>query len=569
VVYQIYPRSFFDANGDGIGDLPGITAKLDYLKALGVDVVWLGPHYDSPGVDNGYDVRDYRRVWAVFGTMSDFDRLLAAMHERGMRLVVDLVVNHTSDQHRWFAQSRSSRDSPYRDYYIWRDGRAGGGPPNNYPSLFGGSAWELDATTGQHYLHYFAPQQPDLNWDNPKVRAEVVDVMRFWLDKGVAGFRMDVIALVSKQTGLPDLTPEQLRQPEAVYASGPRIHEHLRYLRREVLAPYDAVAIGEAVGVRMEDTPLFVDARRGELSMLLPFDIVRMDRDGWRQRPWTLPRLKALYTRIDGAPGEHGWNASFLGNHDSPRAVSNFADDSPRWRARSAKALATLVLTQRATPFLYQGDELGMTNYPFERIEQYDDVEAKTLWRTLVETGRVPAGELLAHLRRTSRDHARTPMQWNASPHAGFTSATPWLAVHPNFLEVNAEAQVADDDSVFHHCRRLIALRKRMPVLVHGAYRDIDPAHPRVFAYTRTLRDEAVLVLILFGSDPLDYVLPEGLRVQEMLLDNGARDVTVAAERRIALSPWQATLYRCGGVAHADGALTPPSPTAPTGAPLR
>jgi oligo-1,6-glucosidase len=545
VVYQIYPRSFNDSNGDGIGDLPGITAKLDYLKTLGIDVIWLSPHFDSPNVDNGYDVRDYRQVMPEFGTMADFDRLVAAMRERGMRLIIDLVANHTSDQHRWFQESRRSPDNPYRDYYIWRPGRAGARPPNNYPSFFGGSAWQLDAATGAYYLHYFAPQQPDLNWENPQVRAEVADVMRFWLDRGVAGFRMDVIPLISKPDELPDLERDQLEHPHFAYASGPRLHDHLRELNRDVLAPYDAVSVGEAIGVRLEDAPLFVDARRRELSMLLQFDIVRMDRDGWRKRPWTLPQLKALYTRIDGAAGTHGWNASFLGNHDSPRAVSHFGDEDPRWRALSAKALMTLVLTQRATPFLYQGDELGMTNYPFERIEQYDDLEARGLWRDLVETGRVPASELLAHLRVTSRDHARTPMQWSAAPHGGFTTATPWLAVNPNFGELHAQAQLDDDGSVYHHCRRLIALRRRMPGLVHGAYRDIDPEHPAVFGYTRALGDGQVLVLIHFGREPLAYPLPHALRVAEPLLDNGAGPVAGGGARRVTLAPWQATLYRC------------------------
>jgi oligo-1,6-glucosidase len=551
VVYQIYPRSFQDSDGDGVGDLAGIVRRLDYLRTLGVDAIWLCPHYDSPNVDNGYDVRDYRRVMAELGTMADFDRLLAEMRRRGMRLIVDLVVNHTSEQHAWFVASRSSRASPYRDCYVWRDGRAGGGAPNNYPSFFGGSAWQLDAATGQYYLHLFAREQPDLNWEHPDVRAEVIDVMRFWLARGVAGFRMDVIAFISKHDGLPDLAPDALAHPEAVYASGPRVHEYLQLLHREVLAPHDAVAIGEAFGVGLEQAPLFTDARRGELSMVFHFDVVRIGRDRWRQRPWTLPQLKALVARIDRAAGEHGWNASFLGNHDNPRVVSRFGDDDPRWRARSAKALATLVLTQRATPFLYQGDELGMTNLPFERIEQYDDVEVKGLWRSLVETGEVPAAELLAQLRQTSRDHARTPMQWSAAPHAGFTTGTPWLEVNPNFVEIHAEAQLADDDSVFHHCRRLIALRKRMPVLVHGAYRDIDPEHPAVFAYTRTLDGECVLVLVHFGRDTIEYALPQGIRIDSELLSNDgpAGGAGALEAQRVTLAPWHAGLYRVGAAA--------------------
>jgi oligo-1,6-glucosidase len=512
VVYQIYPRSFADSNGDGIGDLPGITAHLDHLHELGIDVIWLSPHFDSPNADNGYDVRDYRRVMAEFGTMADFDEMLAAMTERGMRLVIDLVVNHSSDEHEWFVQSRSSRDNPLREHYIWRDG-VDGGPPNNYPSFFSGSAWELDDTTGQYYLHYFAVKQPDLNWENPVVRHEVYDLMRFWLDKGVAGFRMDVIPFISKQPGLPDLTREQLRAPQNVYANGPRVHEFLHEMHDEVLAPYDAVSIGEAFGVEMDDATLFTDARRGELSMIFHFDIVRLGRRHYRQGPWTLPQMKALYTAIDAAAGTHGWNTSFLSNHDSPRVVSTFGDDDPEWRDRSAKALATLVLMQRATPFLYQGDEIGMTNYPFERIEQYDDVEVKGLWRTLVETGRVSADELLGELAKTSRDHSRTPMQWSSEPNGGFTTGTPWLAVNDNYASINAASQRADPDSVFHHVRRVIALRRAHPALVHGAFTDLDPSHEHVFAYTRVLGDDAWLVAINFSRTPIDYELPGGVQV--------------------------------------------------------
>lgn len=546
VVYQIYPRSFSDSNGDGIGDLPGITARLDYLKTLGVDVIWLSPHFDSPNADNGYDIRDYRKVMAEFGTMADFDRMLAGMKARGMRLIIDLVVNHTSDEHAWFVESRSSRDNPRRDYYLWRDGRGEAGelPPNNYPSFFGGPAWKRDDATGQYYLHYFAEKQPDLNWENPQVRAEVFELMRFWLDKGVSGFRMDVIPFISKQPGLPDLAPGQLDHPEFVYASGPRVHEYLQAMHREVLAPYDAMSVGEAFGVDFEQAPLFTDARRGELSMIFHFDIVRLDRDNWRKTDWTLPQLKATYTTIDRTAGAHGWNTSFLCNHDNPRTVSHFGDEDPAWRARSAKALATLMLTQRATPFLYQGDELGMTNYPFERIEQYDDVEVKGLWRTLVETGQVPAAELLSHLRQTSRDHARTPMQWSADAHGGFTTGTPWLAVNPNHREINAAAQVGDPDSVFHHHRRLIELRRGIPALVHGAYADIDPEHPRVFAYTRTLGEQRYLVLINFGREPLAYALPPDLRIADTLIDNGAGATAADGQTSVSLAGWQATVYR-------------------------
>ena len=403
VVYQIYPRSFKDSNGDGIGDLNGIRDKLDYLQTLGIDVIWLSPHFDSPNADNGYDIRDYRKVMAEFGTMNDFDRLLEAMRERGIRLIIDLVVNHSSDEHAWFAESRKSRDNPYRDYYIWRDAKPDGSPPNNHTAFFGGSAWQFDKPSGQYYLHYFAVKQPDLNWENEAVQREVFDIMRFWLDKGVAGFRMDVIPFISKRDGLPDLTPRTTRASRIRLCRRPATsHDYLQRMHREVLAPYNAMSVGEAFGVDFEQAPRFTDSRRAELNMIFHFDIVRMDRDGWRKTDWSVKKLKAIYTQIDQATGTHGWNTSFLGNHDNPRAVSHFGDDRSPWRERSAKALATMMLTQRATPFIYQGEELGMTNYPFKNIDEFDDIEVKGNWREQVETGKVTADEYLAHLRLTS-----------------------------------------------------------------------------------------------------------------------------------------------------------------------
>jgi oligo-1,6-glucosidase len=543
VVYQVYPRSFNDSNGDGIGDLNGITGKLDYLKQLGIDVVWLSPHFDSPNADNGYDIRDYRQVLAEFGTMADFDRMLEGMRARGIELIIDLVVNHTSDEHAWFAQSRRSRDNPYRDYYIWRDGKPDGAPPNNYSSFFGGSAWKFEPATGQYYLHYFDVKQPDLNWENPQVCAEVFDIMRFWLDKGVAGFRMDVIPFISKQPGLPDLAPDQLAHPEFVYANGPNVHQYLQRIHREILAPYNAMSVGEAFGVTLEQAPLFTDARRDELNMVFQFDVVRLDRQNWRKTDWTLPAMKAALARIDQAAGQNGWATSYLCNHDNPRAVSHFGDDSSAWRVRSAKALATLVLTQRATPFLYQGDELGMTNYPFRNVEDYDDVEIHGQWRQLVETGQVPAAEYLDHVRQTSRDNARTPMQWSADPHGGFTSGQPWLAVNPNYVEINAAAQLEDPESVFHHHRRLIALRRQIPALVHGTYVDIDPKHEQIFAYTRTLAGERYLVVLNFGVRSLEYALPRELSIERVVLDNGSGDEVTAGASQLRLAPWQATIY--------------------------
>lgn len=380
------------------------------------------------------------------------------------------------------------------------------------------------------------------------MRQEVFEIMRFWLARGVAGFRMDVIPFISKQPGLPDLAPEQLAHPEFVYADGPRVHEFLQEMHREVLAPHDAMSVGEAFGVTFEQAARFTDARRGELSMVFHFDVVRLDRDNWRKRPWTLPQLKATYARIDAAAGTHGWATSFLCNHDNPRIVSHFGDEDPAWRERSAKALAMLLLTQRATPFLYQGDELGMTNYPFESIEQYDDVEVKGLWRTLVQTGQVPADELLAHLRQTSRDHARTPMQWSAAPHGGFTTGTPWLAANPNHVEINAEAQLADPDSVFHFHRRLIALRRAHPVLVHGSFELLLPEHEQVFAYARTLGDQRCVVMINFGREPQEVELPETWAGGAPLLDNLGMAVLPSLRRAwTTLAGWQAVVWQADG----------------------
>lgn len=508
VVYQIYPRSFLDTNGDGVGDLPGITARLDYLRDLGVDVVWLSPHFDSPNADNGYDIRDYRKVMAQFGTMADFDAMLAGMTTRGMRLIIDLVVNHSSDEHAWFVESRKSRDNPYRDYYIWRDG-VDGGPPNNYSAFFGGPAWTFDQGSGQYYLHYFAAKQPDLNWENPKVREEVHDLMRFWLDKGVSGFRMDVIPFISKQPGLPDLTPEERRAPQFVYAAGPKLHDYLREMRREVLDRYDTMTVGEAFGLRPEDARDLIDSRRRELDLVINFDIVRMDIDGWRKTSWTLPRLKALYTELDQAAGPFGWNTQFLSNHDNPRSVSHFGDDDPAWVERSAKVLNTLILTQRGTPFLYQGEELGMTNYPFQTLDDFDDLEVWGRWRDVKH--RVSEEEYLANARAMGRDNARTPMQWTAGPNGGFTTGKPWLPVNPNAEAINAEDQAARPDSVLAHTRALIAFRRGSADLREGAYQDIDPAHEQVFAYRR---GERLLVLLNFGRETVRYALPDDLAVE-------------------------------------------------------
>ncbi len=557
VVYQIYPRSFQDSNGDGIGDLKGITSRLDYIQKLGVNVIWLSPHYDSPNADNGYDIRDYRKVMAEFGTMADFDALLKGVKQRHMKLVLDLVVNHSSDEHRWFVESRKAKDNPFRDYYIWKPGiaqsvKSNGGqdskapsttPPNNWTSFFSGSAWKLDPATGEYYLHYFAEKQPDLNWENPRLRKEVYDLMKFWLDKGVDGFRMDVIPFISKDQNFPDLTKAELEHPEFRYAMGPRLHEYLQEMNREVLSKYNVMTVGEAFGVTLDQTPSLVDERRKELDMVFNFSAVRLDQDNGRWRDWTLPELKAIYAQQDQKLDVHSWNTIFLSNHDNPRPVSSFGDDSAAFRAASAKLIATLLMTLKGTPFVYQGDELGMTNYPFKGIEDFNDIAVQNAWKEMVVPGKIPAELFLKNISRTSRDNARTPMQWDGSAQAGFTTgAKPWLPVNPNYTTINAAAETADPDSVYHYYGRAIALRAKTPALIYGDFKDLDPANPAVFAYTRTLGKASWLVVLNFSGKAQQFALPGGMKAGRLVLGNLTSDVEDKAALR--MKPWEARVYQ-------------------------
>ncbi len=546
VFYQIYPRSFKDSNGDGIGDIPGIIEKLDYLKMLGVDAIWINPHYESPNTDNGYDISNYREIMKEYGSMADFDRLVAEMNKRGMRLMIDIVINHTSDRHRWFVQSRSSKDNPYRDYYFWRDSKQGQAP-NNYPSFFGGSAWQLDKQTGQYYLHYFAPQQPDLNWDNPKVRAELYDILRFWLDKGVSGLRFDTVATFSKIPGFPDLTKAQLNNFAEAYTEGPNIHKYIHEMNRQVLSKYNVATAGEIFGVPLSAMPDYFDRRREELNIAFTFDLIRLDRypdQRWRRKPWTLSQFRQVISQTDRAAGEYGWNAFFLDNHDNPRQVSHFGDDSPQWRERSAKALATLLLTQRATPFIYQGAELGMTNYPFKNIEEFDDIEVKGFWNDYVASGKVNAAEFLQEVRMTSRDNSRTPMQWNDSVNAGFTLGKPWFHLNPNYKQINAASQMNNPDSVFSYYRQLINLRHQIPALTSGEYRDLDPQNNQVYAYTRIMDNEKYLVVVNFKPEQLNYALPDNLTIASSLLENVHQPSLPNNASTLTLAPWQAGIYK-------------------------
>lgn len=550
VVYQVYPRSFKDTNGDGIGDLNGVTEKLDYLQELGVNVIWLSPHYDSPNADNGYDIRDYRKVMAEFGTMADFDRMLAEIKQRHMRLIIDLVVNHTSDEHRWFVESRKSKTNPYRDYYIWRDGKPnasaphGFDPPNNYPSYFSGSAWEFDETTKQFYLHLFAVKQPDLNWDNPKVRKEVYELMRFWLDKGVDGFRMDVIPLISKQPGLPDLTPEELKNPSRLWANGPHRDEYLQEMNRESLAKYDDMSVGEALGITLAETPQIVGQDRHELSMIFNFDAIRTGRGAkYTGTRFKLPDLKAVYSKHAAVLGPKDWDTVFLSNHDNPRVVSTFGDDTPEFRISSAKLIETMLLTMRGTPYLYQGDELGMTNYPFKKVTEFDDIEVKNMYKADVLTGKMTEADLIEGASRYGRDNSRTPMQWDGSANAGFSTGThTWEPVNPNYTAINAADELKDQNSVYRYTQKAIALRRSSPAFVYGSYTDLDPHQEQVFAYTRTLGEAKYLVVLNFSKTPINYTLPVGTKAGKLVLSN--LDSKEENTGTLKLAGWEARVYR-------------------------
>jgi oligo-1,6-glucosidase len=516
VAYQIYPRSFADSNGDGIGDLPGITAKLDHLEALGVGIVWLSPVYDSPNADNGYDIRNYRSIMKEFGSMADFDAMLAAMQQRGIRLMMDLVVNHTSDEHEWFKQARSARTNPYHDYYIWHD-PVDGREPTNWEAAFSGSAWTFNEATGEYYLHMFSKKQPDLNWENPKVRQEVYELMHFWLKKGVGGFRMDVINMISKpwlkagtfsksEARLPNAPKVQdgfLQPAFEMVTHGPRFMAFMREMKQEVLDHYDCITVGEAPCATLEQAQQITDPETGALDMVFQFEHMDVDSQAgkgkWALKALHLPDLKASLSRWQTGLHGKGWNSLYWCNHDQPRAVSRFGDAGPH-RLRSAKMLATCLHMMQGTPFIYQGEELGMTNVKWCNIEAYQDIETRNMYeQAVVQQGR-PHQDVMASIHAKARDNARTPMQWSASQHAGFTQGTPWLALNDNFSQVNAAQARTDADSVFHHYRQLIALRKNWPVLVDGDFELLLPKHTALFAFTRSLNNVQLLVLCNFSA---------------------------------------------------------------------
>jgi oligo-1,6-glucosidase len=556
VVYQIYPRSFQDSDGDGIGDLRGIISRLDYLHQLGVDVVWLSPIYTSPQDDNGYDISDYQDVDPTFGTLADLDELIEQAHARGIRIVMDLVVNHTSDEHPWFVESRSSKDNPKRDWYWWRTAREGmepgthGAEPTNWESFFSGSTWEHDEATGEYYLHLFSRKQPDLNWENPEVRQAVYAMMRWWLDRGIDGFRMDVINMISKDTALPDghLTHGGLLGDGSPhFLCGPRIHEFLQEMHREVFEGRQErlLTVGEMPGVTVDEATLFTDPARRELDMVFQFEHVGLDHGShkWDRVPLDLRDLKASMARWQNGLAERGWNSLYWNNHDQPRAVSRFATDEPQYRVAAAKLLGTVLHLHRGTPYVYQGEEIGMTNVPFPDEKAFLDIESINYYETAMAAG-LDSDTVLGELRLGSRDNARSPMQWDASVHAGFTQGTPWAPVNPNYPDINAHAAVADDGSVFHHYRRVIELRHTEPAIAHGDFHMLAPDHPTLYAYTRSYEGTDLLVLANFSGDelPLTDALDDlaGWEGAKLLLGN----LELAESATDPLRAWEARILR-------------------------
>lgn len=536
VIYQIYPRSFMDSNGDGIGDLRGIVSRLDYLKYLGIDVIWLSPVYKSPNDDNGYDISDYQDIMDEFGTMEDFDELLAAAHERGIKIVMDLVVNHTSDEHQWFVESRKSKDNAYRDYYIWREGRDAQTPPNNWGSCFGGSAWQYDETTGMYYLHLFSKKQPDLNWDNPQVRREVFDMMTWWCNKGIDGFRMDVISMISKTKEMPDGIDGDFG-PYCVH--GPNVHRYLREMNQEVLSKYDIMTVGETSGVTIEQAQQYAGEDAHELNMVFQFEHVEGDGKygKWTDEKIPLVTLKKILSRWQTKLYGKAWNSLFWDNHDQPRAVSRFGDDRPMYREVSAKMLATCLHMLQGTPYIYQGEELGMTNYPFQSPDDFRDIESVNAYREWCSEGRLSHEVFWPCLTFKSRDNARTPMQWDDSAQAGFTTGTPWIAVNPNYTEINARAETADVNSVFHYYKKLITLRKENPVVVYGRYEALMEDSEELFVYTRELDDEKLLVVCNFCDHAAGFTIPTDFVGAPCLISNVENEYDKAG---MTLKPYEA-----------------------------
>ncbi|WP_409252024.1 alpha,alpha-phosphotrehalase [Bacillus sp. SCS-153A] len=550
VVYQIYPKSFNDTSGNGVGDIKGITEKLDYLKELGIDVVWLTPIYKSPQRDNGYDIADYFNIHEEYGTMEDFDELLSQAHDRGIKIIMDIVVNHTSTEHEWFIESRKSKDNPYRDYYIWRDGKEDGSEPTNWQSKFGGNAWQYDEETGQYYLHLFDVTQADLNWENEELRTKVYDMMKFWLDKGVDGFRLDVINLISKNQDFPDddgsTAPGDGRK---FYTDGPRVHEFMNEMNKEVFSQYDIMTVGEMSSTTIDHCIKYSNPERNELSMTFNFHHLKVDYpngEKWTVADFDFLQLKDILSTWQREMHKGGgWNALFWCNHDQPRIVSRYGNDG-EYRNLSAKMLATTIHMMQGTPYIYQGEEFGMTNPKFTSIEEYRDVESINIFNILKEEGKSEE-EILEILRHKSRDNSRTPVQWDSSENAGFTNGTPWIPVAKNYTEINAEKALQDKESVFYHYQKLISLRKEYDIITDGDYQLLTPEHADVFAYARNGENEKLLVVNNFYGNKTVFDLPnDELNIDgwnsEILLSN--YDDSQTDLELIKLRPYESVVYR-------------------------
>ncbi|MFW1038764.1 alpha,alpha-phosphotrehalase [Vibrio parahaemolyticus] len=538
-IYQIYPKSFCDSGSKGTGDIQGIISKLDYLKHLGVDAIWLTPVYQSPMVDNGYDISDYYAINPQFGTMDDFDTLLAEAHQLGIRIIMDIVVNHTSTEHHWFQSALGDKNSPYRDYYIWKD-PVEGAEPNNWQSKFGGNAWELDDATGQYYLHLFAKEQADLNWENPAVREEVKEVISFWADKGVDGFRLDVINLISKQQDFPS---DDIGDGRRFYTDGPRVHEYLQEISEAVFQKYGSVTVGEMSSTTLDHCQQYSSLDGKELSMVFNFHHLKVDYpngEKWTKAPFDFIQLKQIFNHWQTGLNGKGWGALFWCNHDQPRVVSRLGDDK-QYRVESAKMLAASVHMMQGTPYVYQGEEIGMTNPGYTEISQFRDVESTNMYDIMVNRDCVSHEEMMAILAQKSRDNSRTPMQWNSQKHAGFTEGTPWLEVAQNYSEINAEAAVADLNSVFYFYKRLIELRKQVPVITDGRYEDLLPEHQRIFAYARQNDKQTLLCINNYYSEEVECVLPERFELSKAknLLSNYQNSASAVASNHQVLRPYE------------------------------
>ncbi len=535
VIYQIYPRSFKDSNADGIGDLQGIIEKVDYLESLGIDVIWLGPVYDSPNDDNGYDIRDYLSIHEEFGTMDDFDQLLNLLHERDIKLIMDLVVNHTSDEHYWFKESRKSIDNKFRGFYIWKKG-VNGGPPNNWTSFFGGSAWQYDELTDEYYLHIFTKKQPDLNWENVELRNEIKNIIKYWLEKGIDGFRMDVIPLISKRQNFPDSPYEKFGDTvKYIYSNGPRVHEYINELYEDVISDYDVFTVGEGPGISTDIGLSYVDEDRRELNMIFHLDhmFLGFGNEGrFDQHPYGLNEIRKIFNDWDRVISDKGWLSIFMDNHDFVRMVSRFGNDR-KFREESAKLLGMLVLTLRGTPCIYQGSELGMTNVKYDSISEFRDVETLNFYEIFTQSGM--SNEEFIELANTyGRDNARTPMQWNKNKNAGFSETTPWISVNPNFDRVNVELAESDENSILNFYKKLLALRKNNETLIYGEYHDISQEVSSIFLYTRTLNKEVYTIALNFSDDTIKQSFK---KYGELVLCNYGDEV----ER---MRPWEARLYK-------------------------